>query len=63
MEYEPRETYNIYSLNMFLYIIKKGIYPVGTKQQAENPSKTIFFFEDTPEVRQAAQEYVKNKEK
>lgn len=57
IDLEDRETFNIYSFKMFLYLLDKGFKPVGTKQQAEDTSKTIYFFEDTPEIRTAAHEY------
>ena len=55
--YEPRKTFNIHSFSLFLFLAQRGILPVGTKQRKEEPSKTVFFYDDTEEVRALAHEY------
>lgn len=52
-----KELYNCYSLKLAKYLIKKGWELIAAKACEENPSKVIFRFEDSPELREDVKNY------
>ena len=50
-------TFNVFSFKLMKYLDERGFKFIGTKQMSEDPSKTIFWYKDSPEIRKAVKDY------
>lgn len=50
--------YRVYTIRLARYLTEKGYRIIGTTQDLKNPDFINWFFEDTPELLQAVEEYL-----
>lgn len=54
---EKKQLYSVYSFRLMKYLDSLGFKFIATKQCEENPTKTIFRYTDSEELRAAVEEY------
>lgn len=54
--------YRVYSYNLMRYLETLGFVVIQTKQRREDASKTIWIYNETPQLIEAIDYYVKTKE-